>query len=118
MSFDAESQSEIAFSKPLTVNEVITCFRYRWGVSYDLRLFSRGEHLYLQIMWAYLEQQSFPKTEEVYRLDIKKILEIINRIDQSAFVREWIENVNARPRIGRALSLQLNVDERLNEFLL
>ncbi len=117
MSIDPESQSEIASPKPLTVDEVITCFRCRWGVSYDLRLIARGGHLYFQVMWGYLEQQSFPKTEESYRLDIKHVLEIINRIGQSAFVREWIENVNARPRIGRVLSLQLREDERLKEFL-
>ncbi len=118
MTFASETQSEMTSSKPLTVDEVITCFRYRWGVSYDLRLLSRGGHLYFQIMWGYLEQQSFPKTEESYRLDIKEVLEIINRIGQAAFVREWLENVNARPRIGRVLSLQLRGDERLKEFLL
>ena len=118
MSIDPESQSEIASVKPLTVDEVITCFRFRWGVSYDLRLLERGNNLYFQIMWGYLEQQSFPKTEESYRLEIKEALEIINRIGQSAFVREWIENVNAKPRIGKVLSLQLRMDERLKEFLL
>ena len=118
MSIDSELLSENTSSTPLTVDEVIACLRCRWGVSYDLRLFSRDGHLYFHIMWGYLEQQSFPKTEEAYRDHLKKILEIINRIGQSGFVREWISNIDSKPRIGKALSLQLRGDVRLREFVL
>ena len=105
-------------NNPLNVEEVISCFRERWGVSYDLKLRVRNNYLYLQIMWAYLEQQSFPMDEEIYIAHLNSVLEIINRLGQAELVREWIREVTPKPRIGRALSLQLKTDSRLEEFVL
>ena len=105
-------------SLPLSVNEVITCLRYRWGVTYDMQLFVRKKRLYLQIMWGYLEQQSFPMDEEEYRDHINEILEVINRIGRANLVREWLSQIESKPRIGRALSLHLDADDRLAEFLI
>ena len=45
---------------PLSVDEVMACLRQRWRATYDLQLVVRRRRLYLQVMWAYLEQQSFP----------------------------------------------------------
>ena len=45
---------------PLTVDEVVELLRSRWQASYDLQLVTRRRRMYLQVMWAYLEQQSFP----------------------------------------------------------
>ena len=44
---------------PLSVDEVMACLRQRWRATYDLQLVVRRRRLYLQVMWAYLEQQSF-----------------------------------------------------------
>ena len=52
---------------PLTVDEVIDLLRERWQASYDMQLVVRRKRMYLQVMWAYLEQQSFPLNEEEYR---------------------------------------------------
>ena len=49
---------------PLTVDEVIDLLRERWQASYDMQLVVRRKRMYLQVMWAYLEQQSFPLNEE------------------------------------------------------
>ncbi len=102
---------------PLTVDEVISCFRRRWGFAYDLNLIVREGSLYLQIMWGYLEQQSFPMSEKAFRVHINEVLEIINRLGQADITRTWMENVEPRPRIGRPLTLRLKADERLGEFL-
>tara|TARA_Y100001968_G_scaffold277350_1_gene272143 strand:+ start:24 stop:377 length:354 start_codon:yes stop_codon:yes gene_type:complete len=111
------NNSPFVFESPLHVEEVIECFRERWGVSYDLQLIVRKDCLYLQIMWAYLEQQSFPMSEESYINHLNEVVEIINRLGLSDQVRKWIRNVAPKPRIGRALSLKLRGDERLAEFL-
>ncbi len=103
---------------PLNVDEVLACFRYRWGVSYDMKLLVKRDKLFLQIMWGYLEQKSFPLNEDAYRQNLNDVLEIVNRLGQADVVREWIFSVQSKPRIGRALSLQLKADERLAEFLL
>ena len=47
-------------SIPLEVEEVIECLRRRWGVTYDLRLLIKRDRIYLQMMWGFMEQQSFP----------------------------------------------------------
>ena len=116
---DYESSQKYPFNEtPLQVDEVINCLRSRWGVTYDLQLLVRKKRLYLQIMWAFLEQQSFPMTEDAYRNHLNEIIEIINRSGQSNFVREWLATTGPKPRIGRALTLKLMEDERLKEFVL
>ncbi len=104
-------------SSALSVNEVITCLRCRWGVTYDMRLVVRKKQLYLQIMWGYLEQQSFPMVEAEYRDHLNSIIEVVNRIGQADLVRKWLADIGSKPRIGRALTLQLKADDRLTEFL-
>ncbi len=106
------------FYLPLDVDEVIDCLIQRWDVSYDLQLVVRNKRLYLQIMWAYLEQQSFPLEESAYRLHIAEVLDIVNRLGLADSVRSWLSNTPKRPRVGKALSLPLVADQRLDEFVL
>ena len=65
---------------PLTVDEVITCLRDRWKATYDLQLAVRRQRLYLHVMWAYLEQQSFPMDENAYRVHLAEVLDVVNRL--------------------------------------
>ena len=103
---------------PLTVEEVVNCLHRRWSVTYDLQLVVRKKRLYLHIMWAFLEQQSFPLNEQEYREHLNQVLEIINRTGQSGLVRQFLLTTPYKPRLGRAISLQLRNDERLKEFVL
>ena len=103
---------------PLSVDEIIACFQRKWHVTYDIQLIVREKRLYLQIMWGYLEQQSFPMNEESYREHVNAVIEIINRLGLSAQVREWIYTTPHKPRLGRALTFYLQGDERLKEFLI
>tara|TARA_B100000424_G_C22722356_1_gene392246 strand:- start:291 stop:608 length:318 start_codon:yes stop_codon:yes gene_type:complete len=104
--------------KPLVVDEIIHYLIYRWGKKYDFRLFKRGKYLYLQMMWGFLGQESFPLNEEEYKKSLADKIEILNRCGYSEEVRVWIKNVKARPRLGRAVSLQLNINEKMKEFLI
>ena len=103
---------------PLGVDEVIIFFRARWGVSYDLQLVVRNNHLYLQVMWGYLEQQSFPLDEQAYRNHLNEVLEVVNRLGQAKNVREWLFTNPQKPRLGHAITFRLKVDGRLSEFVL
>nr|WP_269623588.1 DUF3067 family protein [Prochlorococcus marinus] len=94
------------------------CLRNRWGVTYDLRLVLKGERFYLQMMWGYLEKQSFPLKEMEYCEKLEKVLEIINRLGKSNLVRHWLLNTKQKPSVGRAISLLLRGDEQLEEFVL
>ena len=103
---------------PLAVDEIIYYLVNRWGKKYDFRLFTRKNNLYFQMMWKFLEQESFPLTEEEYMTSLAEKLEILNRCGYSDEVRNWLRTVNSRPRLGRAVSLQLSINEKMKEFLL
>ena len=102
---------------PLTVDEVIDLLRERWQASYDMQLVVRRKRMYLQVMWAYLEQQSFPLNEEEYRTHLAQVVDVVNRLGQAGAVRIWLNDTRDRPRLGKALSLQLKGEDRLEEFL-
>ena len=120
MSFKSNELHSGSFPSPipLEVDEVVGCLRRRWGVTYDLKLLIKRDRIYLQMMWGFLEQQSFPLDEESYKENLNRTLEIINRAGQSDFVRNWLENIQAKPRLGRAVTLALPIDQRMSEFVL
>ena len=105
-------------AQPLSLDEVITTLRERWQASYDLQLVVRRRRLYLQVMWAYLEQQSFPLDEPAYRSHMAEVLEIVNRLGEAETVREWLLKTRDKPRLRKAVSLQLQGEGTLEEFLL
>ena len=109
-------------AQPLSLDEVITTLRARWQASYDLQLVVRRRRLYLQVMWAYLEQQSFPMNDSEYRTHLAEILDVVNRLGLAGDVRKWLSSTKDKPRLGKALSLQLQArgpeaENLLREFL-
>ena len=56
--------------------------REKWGASYDVRINRRRDgfnqqKFYLQVMWKYLEQKSFPLTEEQYNQQLDAVAELL-----------------------------------------
>lgn len=106
-------------SPPLTAEELLALLRRRWQASYDIQLVQRRGRLYLQVMWAYLEQQSFPLSPDEYTAKLDQMVGLLNGLGVAAQVRRWLETTNDKPRLGRALGLPLELPpERLSEFLL
>ncbi|RPF79071.1 MAG: DUF3067 family protein [Synechococcus sp. TMED20] len=108
--------------QPLSVEEVINCLRQRWKATYDLQLVVRRQRVYLQVMWAYLEQQSFPMDENAYREHLAEVLDVVNRLGLATDVRHWLLSTRDKPRLGKALSLHLQAQgpeaqALLKEFL-
>ena len=109
-------------SDPLGVEELIGCLRQRWRATYDLQLVVRRRRLYLQVMWAYLEQQSFPMDLEAYRQHLGEVLDVVNRLGLAGEVRQWLSSTRDKPRLGKALSLPLEAtgpeaETLIKEFL-
>ncbi|KKZ14804.1 MAG: hypothetical protein TH68_03930 [Candidatus Synechococcus spongiarum 142] len=92
---------------PLTVAEVRALLQQRWGASYDVHLIQRQRRIYLQIMWGYLEQLSFPLDEPDYVARLADVVEAINQMGKGEAVRVWLRTTTDRPRLGKALSLPL-----------
>jgi hypothetical protein len=104
---------------PLTGAEVLALLQERWQASYDLQLIQRRGRLYLQVMWAYLEQQSFPLAPEAYAAKLEELVGILNGLGVAQQVREWLSTTTDKPRLGRAMGLALELPpERASEFLL
>jgi hypothetical protein len=99
---------------------VLDLLRSRWQASYDLQLVQRRGRLYLQVMWAYLEQQSFPLDAEGYTAKLRELIELLNGLGVAEQVREWLRTTRDKPRLGKAMSLALEPAEggRSSEFLL
>ena len=104
---------------PLATAEILETLRARWQASYDLQLTSRRGRLYLQVMWAYLEQQSFPLDAEQYAAKLDELVATLNGLGVAAQVREWLTTTTDKPRLGKAMTLPLELPEgRASEFLL
>jgi hypothetical protein len=104
---------------PLSAQEVWDLLQSRWQASYDLQLVQRRGRLYLQVMWAYLEQLSFPLDEEGYRRKLEELVGLLNGLGVAAQVRSWLRTTADKPRLGRAMGLALQIPAgRASEFLL
>ncbi|MDM7953173.1 MAG: DUF3067 family protein [Cyanobium sp. CZS 25K] len=105
--------------EPLRREEVLELLRTRWQASYDLQLVQRRGRLYLHMMWGYLEQQSFPLTPEAYADHLEELVGSLNGLGVASQVRHWLQTTSDRPRLGKALSLPLELPAgRASEFLL
>ena len=103
---------------PLEVSEVIHILKTRWGVTYELKIVQKGQRLYLQMMWGYLEQQSFALSEQEYRKELAQLIDVLNRLGKASEVRGWLLNIQGKPLVGRALSLPLRGNEYFEEFVI
>jgi hypothetical protein len=104
---------------PLTASEIVALLQQRWQASYDLQLVRRRGRVYLQVMWAYLEQQSFPLNAGEYERHIGELVLVLNSLGVAGAVRSWLQQCPDRPRLGKALSLALELPPgRASEFLL
>jgi hypothetical protein len=103
----------------LSSAEILSLLQARWKASYDLQLVRRQDRLYLQVMWGYLEQQSFPLSPEAYASKLAELAATLNGLGVAQQVRQWLSTTRDRPRLGKALSLPLQLPEgRASEFLL
>ena len=85
----------------------------------DRSLVQGRGRLYLPVMWAYLEQHSFPLTEEGYRSKLEELVGLLNGLGVADQVRSWLGTTSDKPRQGKAMGLALEIPAgRASEFLL
>lgn len=90
----------------------------KWGCSYDVQLRSTRGKIFFQVMWKYLEQNSFPMTEEQYLEHLNTVANYLNAWDGVAQVKKYISQTKERPRLGKAISIALDLGERASEWIL
>ncbi|KAL6759884.1 hypothetical protein V8C86DRAFT_2563486 [Haematococcus lacustris] len=88
----------------------------KWGRTYDVRLNRQNSRMYLQVMWKFLEQKSFPLSEEQFMQQLDAVAEYITEWGVAATVRHGIANANPRGpgytggTSARCISIPLDVD--------
>jgi Domain of unknown function (DUF3067) len=89
----------------------------KWGRSYDVQLRRTQGKIFLQVMWKYLEQASFPLSEADYQEHLDSIATYLNEFGGIGQVQTFIQDTKERPRLGKAVSIPLNLGDRASEWL-
>lgn len=90
----------------------------KWGRSFDVQLRRTQGKIFVQVMWRYLEQVSFPMTEAEYLAHLDSVANYLNAWGSATQVQHFIEQTRDRPRLGKAVSIPIDLGERASEWLL
>ncbi|KAK7264153.1 hypothetical protein RJT34_31757 [Clitoria ternatea] len=104
--------------------DLATLIRNKYGRSYDVQLIKKefmGRNLLaMNVMWKYMEQRSFPLTEEEYILRLDDVANTLKCWGAVSHIRNSLAKLKERPRIGKAVSIFIDMDEsgaRANEWI-
>jgi hypothetical protein len=89
----------------------------KWGYSFDIQFRRTQGKIFLQVMWRYLEQVSFPLSEDEYLAHLDQVMLYLNEWGQVDYVQQWIAQTRDRPRLGKAVSIPLTLGKRALEWL-
>ncbi|MGF1460577.1 MAG: DUF3067 family protein [Leptolyngbyaceae cyanobacterium] len=90
----------------------------KWGYSFDVQFRRLQNQVFFQIMWRYLEQASFPLSEAEYFAHLDDIATYLVGWGQAEHIRQVIISTRERPRLGKAVSIPLDLGQRSSEWLL
>ncbi len=90
----------------------------KWTYSYDVQLRKLTNRVYLQVMWRYLEQVSFPLSEEEYLAHLDAIAAHLNAMGGVQQVIDFIAVTKEKPRLGKAISIPLDLGDRTSEWII
>ena len=89
----------------------------KWGQPYDVQFRRTQGKIFLQIMWKYFGQVSFPMSEIDYQDHLDSIVNYLNALGGIQQVQTFILETKERPRLGKAVSIPLNLGERASEWI-
>jgi hypothetical protein len=89
----------------------------KWGRSYDIQFRRTQGKIFVQVMWRYLEQASFPMTEEEYHEHLEAVVTYLQGWGAFAQVVDFIQTTRERPRLGKAVSIPLELGGRSSEWM-
>ncbi len=89
----------------------------KWGCSYDIQLRKVKGKIFVQVMWKYLEQASFPLSPQEYIEHLNAIALYLNAWGGVEQLQTFIAQTRERPRLGKAVSIPLDLGERTSEWI-
>jgi hypothetical protein len=102
----------------MTGQDLLQLLLDKWGRSYDIQLRRNQGKILVQVMWRYLEQASFPMTEMEYLQHLEAIAQYLQAWEADEQVRQYLTQTKERPRLGKAVSIPLDLGERGSEWIL
>jgi Domain of unknown function (DUF3067) len=90
----------------------------KWGRSYDVQLRRTQGKIFVQIMWKYLEQASFPLSEPDYEEHLQEVATYLSACGGEIQVQSFIEKTKEKPRLGKAVSMSLDLGDRASEWMI
>ena len=102
----------------MTGQELHQLLLNKWGYSYDIQLRRIKGRIFVQVMWKYLEQASFPLSEQEYLEHLNAVANYLNAWGSVSQFKDYIEHTRQRPRLGKAVSIPLDLGERASEWIL
>jgi hypothetical protein len=98
--------------------ELQACLIQKWGYSYDVQLRKTPNRLFLQVMWRYLEQASFPMSEAEYLTHLDQVAAYLTAWNSVEYIKTAIADCKERPRLGKAVNIPIELGELASEWLL
>ncbi|TYQ26159.1 DUF3067 family protein [Pseudanabaena sp. UWO311] len=102
----------------MTGAELRQAIANKWDYSYDVQLRKTQGKIFLQVMWRYQEQQSFSMSETEFIQHLDVIASYLSDWAVVEQVQKFIEITKERPRLGKAVSIPLQIGERSLEWLI
>ena len=102
----------------MTGTELRELIQQKWGYSFDIQLRKVRGKILFQVMWRYLEQASFPRSEAQYLEHLEAVANYLNGWGEAEQVRSFIVETRQKPRLGKAVTITLDLGERASEWIL
>lgn len=110
-------QSQNTDGSKLGGRELLELIIKKWGVAYDIQLrkaapFGKGsENIYVNVMWRYFGQRSFPMNEKEYLEHLEAIARYITAVGKVKDFKEKVAESRKRPNsyFGYAVGFPLDV---------
>ncbi|AFY76056.1 MAG: DUF3067 family protein [Hydrococcus sp. C42_A2020_068] len=102
----------------MTGQELQQLLLAKWGHSYDVRLRRIKGRIFVQVMWKYLEQVSFPMSEQEYLEHLNAITSYLEAWGGVEQVKTYIYRTRERPRLGKPVSIPIDLGDRASEWIL
>ncbi|MBR8829350.1 MAG: DUF3067 family protein [Gomphosphaeria aponina SAG 52.96 = DSM 107014] len=102
----------------MTGQELQELLLQKWGRSYDIQLRRTKGKIFVLVMWKYLEQASFPLSEGEYFAHLEQVANYLNAWGSVPQVTAYLEKTRERPRLGKAVSIPLDLGDRASEWII
>jgi Domain of unknown function (DUF3067) len=102
----------------MTGQELRAIITDKWGYSYDVQIRQTPGKIFLQVMWKYQEQASFPLSETDYLAHLDTVGSYLAAMGGVEQVQQFIAKTSEKPRLGKAVSILLNLGSRSSEWIL